>query len=213
MVPTLRALVKERLEQGFPPKKVIWNFNGDNVAFIHQLPTTVIRKVRCPCACGETLEVCIAELRPLVNATGTPITRGCPVIDEIMKDIKKLRNSGHNNSAIITQLQDRPHREKYKTIVSSAIKSQNSSNRSVKFLTDLPDALLDNIVCPCSCTETLRTCLLEMPWCERTEVTIQRVSVLMGIGLSVEEAASSVYAPCGKVCAKNTVGTYLGINC
>jgi hypothetical protein len=84
MAKELRALAKARSEEGHSVKDVIWNFNGDNIVFIHALPLSVIRQSRCPCACKETIEICISELR------GNKKFPGCPVVDEIMTDIRKL---------------------------------------------------------------------------------------------------------------------------
>ncbi len=83
MAKELRALAKARLEEGHSVKDVIWNFNGDNIAFIHALPLSVIRQSRCPCACKETIEICISELR------GNKKFPGCPVIDEMLSLITR----------------------------------------------------------------------------------------------------------------------------
>lgn len=205
----LRTKVKERLEQGFSPEEVIWNFNGDNIAFMYQLPERVIREVDCPCACGETLEVCIGELRGFVTERGK--TQGCPVIYEIIKDIRRWQKSGYSDEQIIDKLKNSEQQTKYEMLISTAIETMKSTKSYD--LSMLPDAILDDSECYCACTEGLRTCIEEMPWCDRIEGMIRRVALYLRMGLSSEEAAASMYSPCGKICAKNTTGTYLGINC
>lgn len=204
-----RTLVKERLEEGATPDEVIWNFNAGNVAFMFRLPQQVIREGRCPCACGETIEVCIGELRPL---RGIP---GCPVIREIMGDIRKLSREGDSDGEILDRLEGREFRERYEQTISARVEALRSESAYAEILeaaSFLPEAILDDVECTCACTESLRTCIERMPWCERIRSIISDSFFLMGMGLTPEETAASIVAPCGKTCAKEVSGKYLGIN-
>ena len=204
-----RALVKARLEEGHTPEEVIRNFNGDNIAFMFNLPLKVIRETKCPCACAETLEICIGELR----GPGSDIP-GCPVIDDIMVDIRTLQRDGKTDEQIIAGLQSEVLQSKYRMIIDrmiylyqlvpeyAAIKEEAQ---------ELPKALLD-AECSCSCTEPLGVCVEQMPWCERVIMTLHHYPRYQKMGLTVEEIADATPAPCGKTCAKNVTGKYLGIN-
>jgi len=209
MAKELRTLAKARLEEGHSVRDVIWNFNGDNIAFIYDLPQGVIRQGRCPCACDETIEICIAELR------GDEKVPKCPVIDEIMADIHDLNESGLNELEIINQLKESEYQIKYAKMIAAGIQKFQSIKAYADILAqidNLPDALLDDSECPCACTESLRTCIQEMPWCERIPLILRHYEVYIQMGLTTEEAAAAMPAPCGKTCAKNVDGAYLGIN-
>ncbi len=215
MAPELRAKVKERLEQGFSPKEVIWNFNGDNIAFIHKLPQRVIRALDCPCACGETVEVCIGEMRAYLTPDGKS-TQGCPIIEDIMADIRGLATEAKSDQETIDTIIGSELQTKYKFknyVAIQKYEEQPKHQRLLKAAATLPDAILDDSECGCACTESLRTCLEQMPWCERIAGLMHAATLYQKMGLTTEEAAASLYAPCGKMCGKITTGTYLGINC
>lgn len=205
----LRTLAEKRLEEGHSEKDVIWNFNGDNIAFMYDLPRLVIRKLRCSCACEETIEVCIGELRGIEKAPG------CPVIDEIMADISMLNEVEISDTKIVEQLESSEYQTKYAKIIKADIEKYRAVEAYADILAqveNLPDALLDDSKCPCACTESLRTCIKGMPWCERISLMLRHYKAYIQMGLTTEEAAAAMPAPCGKTCAKDVEGDYLGIN-
>ncbi|MFQ6040374.1 MAG: hypothetical protein ACE5PV_05915, partial [Candidatus Poribacteria bacterium] len=137
------------------------------------------------------------------------------VIDEIMSDIHDLDESGITESEIISQLKRSEYQVKYGKMIADGIRKFQSIKAYVDILAqveNLPDALLDDSECSCACTESLRTCIQEMPWCERIPLMLHLYERYLQIGLTTEEAAAAMPAPCGKTCAKNVEGAYLGIN-
>lgn len=214
MVPEKRTLVRARLEEGHSIAEVVWNFNGDNISFMFALPQEVIRTMRCPCACGETVEVCIGELRGA--KAKAPTLPGCPVIDEIMEDIRELDRQGGSPEEILSALQGDPYMTQYSTTIETRIRTLKATSEYYLALLPaslLPQVILDEAECSCTCTEKLRTCLLEMPWCSRLQEMIYQAIAYLDMGLIPEEAAASFQAPCGKTCGKEVTGVYLGINC
>jgi hypothetical protein len=196
----LRTKVRLLVEKGFDKETIVWNFNGRNIAFIYQLPAEVIRNVNCPCACDEKVWVCLGG------------ENDCPVIEILTKDIKKLKDQGVTGSEIIKTLENSPYQEKYNAIIASAIK--NTSAMESYDVSNIPDFILDNAICSCECTETLRTCIEKMPWCKRIGSMISEAALYLYVmKLSPEDVVSGMYAPCAKICAKKTEGEYLGENC
>jgi hypothetical protein len=116
---------------------------------------------------------------------------------------------------IIEQLNSSKYQTKYAQIIKDDIEKYHAIKAYVDILSyveNLPDALLDDSECPCACTESLRTCIQEMPWCERIPLMLRHYGMYIRMGLTTEEAAAAMPAPCGKTCAKNVEGAYLGIN-
>jgi cytochrome c-type biogenesis protein CcmH/NrfF len=198
----LRAKVKSLVEKGFDKEKIVYNFNGENIAFIYQLPAKVIRNLNCACACGEKIWVCLASEN----------SYSCPVIKTITQDIRKLKKQGRTDAEIVKLLKNSEYQQKYNLIIESAIKMAHQIQSYD--ISNIPDIVLENAKCTCACTESLSTCLEKMPWCKRISILITRAKVYLNIiGLSPEDTAKSIYAPCANLCAKRTGGRYLGKNC
>jgi cytochrome c-type biogenesis protein CcmH/NrfF len=196
----LRAKAKVLLEEGFNKERIVYNFNRRNIAFIYQLPQEVIRNLNCPCACREKVWVCIAG------------ETDCPVIETLTQDIRKLKEQGESNSKIVELLKSNRYQNRYGLVIKSAI---NRAKRLQTYdTTGIPDFVLDNAICSCECTESLRSCIEKMPWCKRIESMISTAKIyLYAMKLEPEDVVSAMYAPCAKVCAKRMEGEYLGKNC
>lgn len=196
----LRTKVKSLLEKGFDKDEIIYNFNGKNIAFIYQLPAEVIRNLNCPCACDEKVWVCVGG------------ETDCPVVETLTQDIRKLKEQGEPDGKIVKLLKSNQYQERYSLIIETAVKV---THRLQGYdISDIPDFVLDNAICSCECTESLRTCIEKMPWCKRIKLMISAASVYLHImKLNPEDVVSAMYAPCAKECAKRMEGEYLGKNC
>lgn len=195
----LKAKVKPLVKK-FDKDEIVYNFNKNNIAFIHQLPAEVIRNLNCPCACNEKVWVCLAG------------ETECPVIETVTQDIRKLKEQGESDGKIVKLLESNEYQQGYSLIIESAIKRAHQM-RSYD-ISDIPDFVLDNGICSCECTESIRTCIEKMPWCNRIKSTLSTVRIYLYVmKLSPEDTVSAMYAPCSKICAKKTGGEYLGKNC
>lgn len=198
----LRKRARFLFNQGFDKDKIISEFNADNIAFIYQLPQEVIKNLNCPCACREKVWVCLASEN----------VYSCPVIEAVVEDIRELKKKFKSKTKIIKTIQTDKNQQKYKLMIKSAIKVLTQTQSYD--ISDLPDIILDKARCTCECTETLRTCIEKMPWCGRVTHLISEAQVYLNIiGLSPEDVAKSIYAPCAKLCGKRMGGEYLGKNC
>ncbi|MFQ5867326.1 MAG: hypothetical protein ACE5IT_04945 [bacterium] len=196
----LRARARFLFKKDFDKGAIVYNFNRNNIAFIHQLPAEVIRNLNCPCACNEKVWVCLAG------------ENDCPIKETIAKDIRKLKEQGESDGKIVKLLKSNKYQQRYSLIIESAIKMAHQM-RSYD-TSDIPDFVLDNGTCGCECTESIRTCIEKMPWCKRIGSMISTAKIyLYKMKLSPEDAVSAMYAPCSKICAKKMGGKYLGKNC
>lgn len=196
----LRAKVRFLVKEGFDKETIVWNFNGNNIAFIYQLPAELIRNLDCPCACSEKVWVCLGS------------ENDCPVIGAITEDIRKFKEQGKSEERTVGLLKSPEYQEKYSLVIESAIKEAYQM-RSYD-ISDIPDFVLDNGKCSCECTESLRTCIERMPWCKRIDTMIYMAKIYLYVmKLEPEDVVSAMYTPCAKVCAKRMEGEYLGKNC
>ncbi len=196
----LKARVKILVKEGFDKEEIIYNFNKNNIAFIHQLPAEVISNLNCPCACNEKVWVCLAG------------ETQCPIIEILTQDIRNLKQQGESDDKIVKLLKSNKYQQGYSLIIESAIKQAHQMQSYD--ISDIPDFVLDNGICSCECTEPIRICIEKMPWCNRIRsmISVAKIYLYM-MRLSPEDAVSGMYAPCSKMCAKKIEGEYLEKNC